>query len=62
MAIMMALDAHKRKHIEILAITLVKGNAPLKDAETNVLRVLEIFELDNIVRLIFYIALDTKII
>ena len=52
MAIMMALDAHKRKHIEILAITLVKGNAPLKDAETNVLRVLEIFELDNIVRLI----------
>ena len=52
MAIMMALDAHKRKHIEILAITLVKGNASLKDAETNVLRVLEIFELDNIVRLI----------
>ena len=36
MAIMMALDAHKRKYIEIVAITLVKGNAPLKNAETNV--------------------------
>ena len=52
MAIMMALDAHKRKLIEIVAITLVKGNANLKDAETNVLRVLEIFELDNIVRFV----------
>ena len=52
MAIIMALEAHKRKLIEIVAITLVKGNAPLKYAEINVLRVLEIFELDNIVSLI----------
>ena len=49
MAIIMALDAHKRQQIEIIAITLVKGNASLKDAERNILRVLEIFGLDNTV-------------
>ena len=47
MAIIMALDAHKRQQIEIIAITLVKGNASLKDAERNILRVLETFGLEN---------------
>ena len=61
MAIMMALDAHKRKLIEIVAITLVKGNANLKDAVKNVLRVLEIFELDNIVRFVVFIVLDSNV-
>ena len=49
MAIMMALDAHKRKQIEVIAITLVKGNCSIKDAERNILRVLEIFGLDETV-------------
>ena len=52
MAIMMALDAHKRKQIEVIAITLVKGNCSIKDAERNILRVLEIFGLDDTVRCI----------
>ena len=52
MAIMMALDAHKRKQIEVIAITLVKGNCSIKDAERNILRVLEIFGLDETVRII----------
>ena len=58
MAIIMALDAHKRQQIEIIAITLVKGNASLKDAERNILRVLEIFELENTVS---YITLNLSL-
>ena len=50
MAIIMALDAHKRETIEVIAITLVKGNCSLKDAERNVLRVLELFELEDTVK------------
>ena len=51
MAIMMALDAHNKGVVEVLAITLVKGNASIKDSERNVLRVLEVFGLVNDVRL-----------
>ena len=51
MAIMMALDAHSKGIVEVLAITLVKGNASIKDSERNVLRVLEVFGLENDVRL-----------
>ena len=51
MAIMMALDAHNKGVVEVLAITLVKGNASIKDSERNVLRVLEVFGLENDVRL-----------
>ena len=47
MAIMMALDAHTKGLVEVLAITLVKGNASIKDAERNILRVLEVFGLEN---------------
>ena len=32
MAIMIALEAHKQGRIEVLAITLVKGNASIKDS------------------------------
>ena len=46
-AVMMALDAHKRGLIQILAITLVRGNCSIRDAERNILRVLELFELDE---------------
>ena len=60
MAIMMALDAHNKGFVEVLAITIVKGNASIKDSERNVLRVLEVFGLENDVRLSqieFYIVL-----
>ena len=50
MAIMMALDAHKKGLVEVLAITLVNGNASIKDAERNVLRVMEVFGVDDAVR------------
>ena len=46
-AVMMALDAHKRGLVQILAITLVRGNCSIRDAERNILRVLELFELDE---------------
>ena len=45
MAIMIALEAHKQGRIEVLAITLVKGNASIKDSKRNILRVLEAFGL-----------------
>ena len=46
-AVMMALDAHKRGLVNILAITLVRGNCSIPDSEKNILRVLEVFELDE---------------
>ena len=65
MAIIMALDAHKRETIEVIAITLVKGNCSLKEAERNVLRVLELFELEDTVGFSYYrylCTLEMKII
>ena len=50
MAVMLALNAHKEGQLEIVAITLVKGNVSIKDAERNILRVLEVFELEDKVR------------
>ena len=50
MAVMIALDAHQKGLVEVLAITLVMGNASIKDAERNILRVLEVFGLDDSVR------------
>ena len=47
MAIMMALKEHKKGNINILAITLVYGNSTTDNARTNVLRVLELFDLQN---------------
>ena len=47
MAIMMALKEHKKGNIDILAITLVYGNSTIDNAQVNVLRVLEVFELQN---------------
>lgn len=41
MAILMALEAHKRKAIEVLAITAVNGNTTEPDAERNILRTLD---------------------
>jgi len=42
MAILMALEAHKRDEVEVLAITAVAGNTTEKDAERNILRVLDV--------------------
>ena len=47
MAIMMALKEHKKENIDILAITLVYGNSTIDNAQVNVLRVLEVFDLQN---------------
>ena len=47
MAIMMALKEHKKGNINILAITLVYGNSTTDNARTNVLTVLELFDLQN---------------
>jgi len=41
MAILMALEAHKRKAVEVLAITAVSGNTTEPDAERNILRTLD---------------------
>ena len=45
MAIMMALNAHIKGQIEVLAITLVYGNAEVKYSQVNILRILETFHL-----------------
>ena len=47
MAIMMALKEHKKENIDIVAITLVYGNSTIDNAQVNVLRVLEVFDLQN---------------
>lgn len=41
MALLMAIDAHKRKEIEILAITAVNGNTKVDNVLTNILRTLD---------------------
>jgi len=41
MAILMALEAHKRGAVEVLAITAVSGNCPLPDVLRNILRTLD---------------------
>ena len=50
MAIMIALKEHKKGSIHILAITLVNGNSSTDNAQVNILRVLEVFDLQNEVR------------
>ena len=50
MAIMIALKEHKKGNIDILAITLVNGNSSTDNAQVNILRVLEVFDLQNEVR------------
>ena len=50
MAIMIALKGHKKGNVNILAITLVNGNSTTDNAQINILRVLEIFDLQNAVR------------
>ena len=42
MALFMALAAHQRSQLKILAITLVAGNTSLANCSTNAMRVLEI--------------------
>ena len=54
MAIMMALKEHKKENIDILAITLVYGNSTIDNAQVNVLRVLEVFDLQNQVHITIY--------
>ena len=50
MAIMIALKEHKKGNVNILAITLVNGNSTTDNAQINILRILEIFDLQNEVR------------
>ena len=52
MAIMIALKEHKKGNIDIIAITLVNGNSSTDNAQVNILRVLEVFELQNEVRIV----------
>ena len=47
MAIMMALTAHNKGEIDVLAITLVNGNSDIKHSEVNILRILETFSLED---------------
>ena len=47
MAIMMALRAHKKGQIDVLAISLVHGNTNVKHAQVNILRILETFQLED---------------
>ena len=46
MAIMLALNEHKKGNLKVLAITLVNGNSTTDNAQINILRVLEIFHLE----------------
>ena len=41
MAILMALEAHKRKAVEVIAVTAVSGNTTEPDAERSILRTLD---------------------
>ena len=47
MAIMLALRAHIKGEVQIIAITLVNGNSGTENAKVNILRVLETFELED---------------
>ena len=50
MAIMLALNEHKKGNVKVLAITLVIGNSTTDNAQINILRVLEIFHLEDEVK------------
>ena len=50
MAIMLALKEHKKGNVKVLAITLVSGNSTTDNAQINILRVLEIFGLEDEVK------------
>ena len=47
MAIMIALKEHKKGNVNILAITLVNGNSTTDHAQINILRILEVFDLQD---------------
>ena len=61
MAIMLALSAHKKQTVEVVAITLVSGNSDTDNAKVNILRVLETNGLEDevyfstiVIRIIHY--------
>ena len=41
MALVLALDSHKRGEVDIKAITCVNGNTAIKNSQVNVLRILD---------------------
>ena len=47
MAIMLALSAHRKQTVEVVAITLVGGNSDTDNAKVNILRVLETYGLED---------------
>ena len=47
MAIMLALSAHRKQIVEVVAITLVGGNSDIDNAKVNILRVLETYGLED---------------
>ena len=47
MAIMIALSAHKKRTIQILAISLVHGNSSTNNAQVNIMRILETCDLQD---------------
>ena len=42
MALVLALDSHKRGEVDIRAITCVNGNTAIKNSQVNVLRILDV--------------------
>ena len=42
MALVLALDSHKRGEVDIRAITCVNGNTTVKNSQVNVLRILDV--------------------
>ena len=42
MALVLALDAHKRGEVDIRAVTCVNGNTAVKNSQVNVLRILDV--------------------
>lgn len=48
LAIFMALEAHKRKEIEIIAITTVNGNTSVHNVNNNVQRILHTVDMQEV--------------
>lgn len=48
MAIMMAVDYHKKKKIDILAITCVHGNTTVDNSSRNVSRILDAMDVHDV--------------
>lgn len=62
LAIFMALEAHRRGCLQVLAITTVHGNTPVKNVNNNVLRILHLTNLLDVSKSLTFSAFSLLVL